>query len=325
MLQALGLTAAEEAVYQALLTRPHMSLGELRDSEVLAGQPPEPVLASLEEKGLVSRLPGAPRRFAAASPEYALEMLILAREEELRRVRLLADQLTQRFKNSRREDDPAELVEVVSGADAVLHRWIQMLHSARLEICGVDKPPGSETSHTLERDLAAHGVAFRCIYDRSAFDHPERARLLLDSLAGGEHARVMSGVPIKLFIVDGQHALMALERGSDAIHSAVVIHPSSLLDALTQLFEGLWQRAVPISQPASARNGSRAAGEEDAPSEHDAVLLTLLATGLTDEAIARQLDVSQRTVQRYIRGLMDRLGADTRFQAGLQAARHGWL
>jgi DNA-binding CsgD family transcriptional regulator/DNA-binding MarR family transcriptional regulator len=321
MLQALGLSAAEEAVYQALLAQPHMSLGELRDSGVVGRQPPEPILSSLEEKGLVSRLPGTPRRFTASSPEYALEILILAREEELRQARSLADQLAQRFRNSRRDDDPAELVEVVSGADAVLHRWIQMLHSARRDVCGLDRPPYSETTRKLERQLVARGVSYRCIYGRHVFDEPARARALLESVAGGEQARVMSGTPMKLFIVDGRHAMIALEKGTETIQSAVVIHPSSLLDALGRLFDGLWQRAVPVTQP-TGRNGGT---NSESPSEHDAALLTLLATGLTDEAIARQLDVSQRTVQRYIRGLMDRLGADTRFQAGLQAARRGWL
>jgi sugar-specific transcriptional regulator TrmB/DNA-binding NarL/FixJ family response regulator len=323
MLQALGLTAAEEAVYQTLLAQPHMSLGELRDSGILGRQPPDPVLSSLEEKGLISRLPGTPRRFAASPPEYALEMLILSREEELRRARVVAEQIAQRFRESRRGDDPAELVEVVAGTEAVLARWTQLLQSAQEEIRSVDKPPQSDASRMLERELMTKGLGSRCIYDRSVFEEPERARRLLESVAAGEQARVMSGVPMKLFIVDGRLALLALQRGGGLIESAMVIHPSSLLDALVQLFESLWQRSVPVS-PAAAR-GEDAGRDPDSPSEHDEVLLTLLATGLTDEAIARQLDVSQRTVQRYIRGLMDRLGADTRFQAGLQAARRRWL
>jgi DNA-binding NarL/FixJ family response regulator len=32
-----------------------------------------------------------------------------------------------------------------------------------------------------------------------------------------------------------------------------------------------------------------------------------------------------RTVRRRISGLMIELGADTRFQAGVEAARRGWL
>jgi DNA-binding NarL/FixJ family response regulator len=54
-------------------------------------------------------------------------------------------------------------------------------------------------------------------------------------------------------------------------------------------------------------------------------LLAMLAAGLTDRSIARRLDVSHRTAQKRVQELMDSLGADTRFQAGLQAKARGWL
>ena len=54
-------------------------------------------------------------------------------------------------------------------------------------------------------------------------------------------------------------------------------------------------------------------------------ILTLLAAGASDATIARQSGISQRTVERRVRALMDQLGAGTRFQAGVQAARRGWL
>ncbi|MFC7641848.1 helix-turn-helix domain-containing protein [Streptosporangium lutulentum] len=54
-------------------------------------------------------------------------------------------------------------------------------------------------------------------------------------------------------------------------------------------------------------------------------MLALLAAGLKDDAIARQLDVSLRTVQRRVRSLCDHLGAGTRFQAGLLAAHQNLL
>ncbi|MER5700912.1 helix-turn-helix domain-containing protein [Micromonospora sp. NPDC002296] len=49
-------------------------------------------------------------------------------------------------------------------------------------------------------------------------------------------------------------------------------------------------------------------------------LIALLLSGITDEAIARHLGISYRTAQRHIAALMAGLGADTRFQAGVQAA-----
>ena len=57
----------------------------------------------------------------------------------------------------------------------------------------------------------------------------------------------------------------------------------------------------------------------------DTAILTLLAAGASDATIARQSGISQRTVERRVRALMDQLGAGTRFQAGVQAARRGWL
>ena len=53
-------------------------------------------------------------------------------------------------------------------------------------------------------------------------------------------------------------------------------------------------------------------------------LLALLVTGVPDVVIARQLGLSYRTFQRRLHELMGRLGAETRFQAGIRAVQLGW-
>jgi DNA-binding NarL/FixJ family response regulator len=50
-----------------------------------------------------------------------------------------------------------------------------------------------------------------------------------------------------------------------------------------------------------------------------------LLAGLTDHAVANQLGLSMRSVQRRIRVLMDLVTAETRLQLGFHAARRGWL
>jgi DNA-binding NarL/FixJ family response regulator len=45
-----------------------------------------------------------------------------------------------------------------------------------------------------------------------------------------------------------------------------------------------------------------------------------MLSGLTHQAIAHQLGLGHRTVQRWIADLIDELGARTRFQTGVQAA-----
>jgi DNA-binding NarL/FixJ family response regulator len=79
------------------------------------------------------------------------------------------------------------------------------------------------------------------------------------------------------------------------------------LDALTALFESLWHRALPLHSLPTGRTDPQR-------------LITLLLSGLTDEAIAHQLNVSHRTIQRRVASLMSSLSAHTRFQAGIQAA-----
>jgi DNA-binding NarL/FixJ family response regulator len=46
--------------------------------------------------------------------------------------------------------------------------------------------------------------------------------------------------------------------------------------------------------------------------------------GMPDETIARQLGIGHRTVQRRVQTLLTRLGAASRFQAGVLAASRGW-
>jgi DNA-binding NarL/FixJ family response regulator len=54
-------------------------------------------------------------------------------------------------------------------------------------------------------------------------------------------------------------------------------------------------------------------------------LIRLFADGVVHEAVARQLEVSERTVRRRIRALCDRFGVQTPVQLVVIAARNGVL
>ncbi|MGH1556151.1 response regulator transcription factor [Streptomyces sp. L7] len=88
-----------------------------------------------------------------------------------------------------------------------------------------------------------------------------------------------------------------------------------MTEALQKLFELAWQQAAPLGRPAG--NGEL--------SEDEQALTRLLAAGLKDEAVARHLGISLRTLRRRVSDLQERLGAASRFQLGLRAAQRGWL
>lgn len=52
-------------------------------------------------------------------------------------------------------------------------------------------------------------------------------------------------------------------------------------------------------------------------------LLTVLTAGYTDDSAAVRLGILVRTVRRVVSGIMGRLGARSRFQAGVKAADRG--
>ncbi|MBM0224184.1 MULTISPECIES: helix-turn-helix domain-containing protein [Micromonospora] len=56
-------------------------------------------------------------------------------------------------------------------------------------------------------------------------------------------------------------------------------------------------------------------------SQDDVALLALLARGLSLDAVARRLDMSERTVRRRTRMICDRLGVTTPIEAVVWAAR----
>lgn len=129
---------------------------------------------------------------------------------------------------------------------------------------------------------------------------------------------MLADVPLKLVVSDRKLALVPFVLRVE--QETLVLQSSALLDGLLTLFELLWQRATPLWTP-----GARPTGPGGELSSDDEQLLALSAAGLTDEAIARRLGVAQRTVERRMRRVMNLLNAQTRFQAGLQAARLGIL
>lgn len=199
---------------------------------------------------------------------------------------------------------------------------MQLQRAAQDEILVFDTPPYAAAQRQVTAAEVEHlrrGVRARVIYDRSALEEPGQLAALQELSELGEDARLLENLPMKMMLVDRRRAIVPLSDVEPGVHSVALIDTSPLLRALVALFEALWQTAIPFS---THKGNSNAKPSFDPASRS---LLTLLAAGLKDEAIAHQLGVSRRTVQRRLRLLMDSLGVQSRRQIVLQAARRGYL
>lgn len=172
-------------------------------------------------------------------------------------------------------------------------------------------PRESAVSRLLAEAMAT-GRRSRAIYPlRALTEAPEalqtRARL-------GEQIRVISELPTRMFILGDAHAVLPEPLGF-ADEPRVHIRQRSIVAALTLWFEAMWSRAAPVPELDSG----------EARPDLRRFLLEQLVAGATDEVIARNLGIGLRTVRRRIAALMTDLGVDTRFQAGVEAVRRGWL
>ncbi|MER6998970.1 helix-turn-helix domain-containing protein [Streptomyces sp. NPDC000410] len=329
-LAALGVPADDEFLYRTLLTRPGSTVAELAAATGWDAARVRRRTRSLETRGMLTRVPSRPVRFAPAPPDVVTEVLALQRQEEIERARLAAASLTEEFRCGQRIGSGLP-VQVLSGRDAIAQRFFQTQQSTREEVLILDRPPyvaqPAEQQTSVQRRLMRRGVRYRTIYARQSFDSPEQLGLCRELALLGEDSRVLDEVPLKLVIADRRVALVPFALPTE--REVMVLQSSALLDALVVFFEMLWQRAVPMwptaTRPDSGRPDSGRPDGEQALSGEDEQLLALSAAGLTDRAIARRLGVAQRTVERRMRRIMNLLGARTRFQAGLQAAHQGLI
>lgn len=212
------------------------------------------------------------------------------------------------------------VLQVVHGAKRVGWVAYELQRSATEQVRGVVRPPCASTSalDALEMRKLAEGVDHQVLYDRSALARPARLEMTARLVEAGEQARVLHLAPTKLVLVDGEIALLPLVTTDAAVESAVVVRNCALLSAVRRIFDDLWRLAAPFT----AAHGTQDAAQ---PSEEERWILSLLASGATDDAIGRLMGFSARTAHRRVRELVARLGVETRFQAGMQAVRLGWL
>ncbi|MGW2115696.1 helix-turn-helix domain-containing protein [Streptomyces zhihengii] len=322
MLESLGLDAVQEQVYVCLLRAPAADAAAVAARTGLDPGEVGRALIGLEADGLVSRRPGRPRGYHAAPPDVTLNLMVLQRLDEFRRVQLAVERLAAEHRAHGPGASGAEPVEAVEGAAAIADRYRQIQRGAR-EVSSLVAGPAvvvTASDNTGQRDALRAGVRYRAAYERATLEveSADNPLLLEEWAALGEEMRVTPEVPLKLVIADRRIALALPRRQPPGAPVGLVVRTGILLEALNWLFDRVWATALPVPAAMGAA--------PDGPlSASDRRLLALLLTGCTDQAIASQWGVSMRTVQRRVQRLIALAGVQTRLQLGWQAARLGWI
>ncbi|MEU6018135.1 helix-turn-helix domain-containing protein [Streptomyces sp. NPDC047515] len=323
MLGAIGLDEIQESAYRALVAVGAAEVADLAHRLALPDSDTERALRRLEQHGLAAQSSSRTGRWVAAPPGVALGALLTQQRHELEQAELAAALLAEEYRAEATEPAVHDLVEVVTGASAVAHRFHQLQLGATSEVCALvtGKPIAvSGMENESEEQAATRGVSFRVVVEREVLSLPSGILELSAALSRDEQCRVVDRVPTKLVIADTALAMVPL-TGRGAEPAALVVHASGLLESLMGLFEAVWREAMPLRLGESGRPEK----ESNGPDPTDLEILSLLLAGLTDASVAKQLDLGLRTVQRRVKGLMELTGVSTRLQLGWHAYERGWV
>lgn len=323
MLDLLGLSAQHETVYRAMLQRPDLNVAGLAD---YLGVPPGQVREALDvlaDLALI-RLDSGGDSARAVRPQAGLIALlakveadVAVRQRQVEATRAAITAIATAHEGREQEVQG----RVLDGLDAVRERLIELAHNARSECLSFttgrgQQPDTMEAEGSLNQVALGRGVRIRNLYQESFRNDPATLAHARWMASLGSQSRTAPTLPMRMVIVDRELALVPVDP-NDPARGALELRSPGVVAGLIALFEQVWHTARPF--------GDEASPDEEGLTAQERELLRLLAAGNTDESAARKLAISVRSVQRMMTSLTERLEAASRFQAGVQATRRGWV
>lgn len=212
-----------------------------------------------------------------------------------------------------------------NGEQLRLLRGIDLIRDRIAELAGQERQ--EHLSMSPEQAISAPALVAAAPLDKALLRRGGRLRILgvppADGDVTGGHRteltelgaeqRVADSLPLKVMIFDRTVAMLPLDLLAPG-NGVLEVHEPGLVRSLLALVGQHWTGARDPHSPAQppVRLSAR-----------QIALIELMAAGHTDGAIARRLRISQRTIGYTMRGLMDRLHAENRFQLGLALSSQG--
>lgn len=214
-------------------------------------------------------------------------------------------------------------IRILTSLDHLITATLTALTTATSEVwCARDHSPSTERLFRAALDehrrrlISRAGTPVRrhAVFDPRVMSIACAADVLMARAEAGEDHRFITGVPFGLLVADSSLAVVDLTAFDTSGAGSLLVTDRRLVLALRRLVQTWWNLGTPTALPGP-----------DGIDRDSAYILSMLATGATDATVAARSGLSQRTIERRVSALMQQLGAATRFQAGVLAARRGWI
>jgi DNA-binding CsgD family transcriptional regulator/sugar-specific transcriptional regulator TrmB len=317
------LTHAGMEVYRFLTRGP----ATLAECVAATGRAPETVTEALDylaDARLVEPQDGEPRRWVATRPRLAfVDFLARLRAEYTKlserttSLSAVLDELQAAMLADTNREQATPGIERILASDGLQETLTELVAGARHSVRAMHPTVASDDAvrvdFSADRALYERGIEIRSIYPHTARRQREGLNYLRHVQQIGGQCRTTVSVPSRVVLVDD---LVAVLQSRSCVDGVLIARDPNIVAFFGQFFEDAWDSALPVSEYDY---------DEDVWREIELLVLVELSTGRSDEAIARRLDISTRTLRRYITGLYERFGVTTRFQLGVAAARAGVL
>ena len=204
--------------------------------------------------------------------------------------------------------------ERVSGMPALRARVGQLVVGAADSVCGIAADPdddllaGESDVTPVDHVALAAGVRLKRIYPYAVLLDDDSCKRVQSVADAGSEVRLIARLPPLLVVIDGQTAVIPVMSAGQP-DGGIIIRQRTIVAAMMALFAKCWDQSQPLADT-----------ETETLSPAEMAVIKLLATGAKDDAIARQLGTSVRTIRRIVGNLMRRAGVNSRFAFGVWAA-----
>lgn len=227
-----------------------------------------------------------------------------ARQAVLDAAAILQVRRTEAAARASRGDVPG--LEIVARGGAI-NPWMRGASESWREVLSVrPETTAAEMRYSVphNRVLLARGLKMVSIFDLNGTD--VEARIMLANEEVGTY--LLSLAPVQMKIVDRSYVLL---------EGPTIDGEASVMEARTpECLDAAWRYWHAVDAIATPVDRSVASLADLTPRQRQVV--ALMATGVSDDAIADALDVSVRTVRADVASVLDLLGVKTRFAAGVR-------